>query len=230
MRSVIMALALVLTGCGGEEKTEQPTDRSISFRLYPSDFFDTGYKENYAASGTVKNGSNITTVAVSFSNKANGLTSFNSSQAQSVYGTVSISEASTGAFIATSGTEYYSSDPNHLSFLGSVQNGVYTTAKSNSVIPITAKIGDFGSIGEYVNTANSNIKTMGWELQDGNNGNAKMCITTTTTDTTSIGTTINESGLVCYLITPEGYRLSMSFDFTNYQEGIIAKISGDREE
>ena len=230
MRSVIMALALVLTGCGGEEKTEQPTDRSISFRLYPSDFFDTGYKENYAASGTGKNGSNITTVDVSFSNKANGLTYFNSSQAQSVYGTISLKEASTGAFIATSGTEYYSSDPNHLSFLGSVQNGVYTTAKSNSVIPITAKIGDFGSIGEYVNTANSNIKTMGWELQDGNNGNAKMCITTTTTDTTSIGTTINESGLVCYLITPEGYRLSMSFDFTNYQEGIIAKISGDREE
>ena len=167
---------------------------------------------------------------MSFSNKANGLTSFNSSQAQSVYGTVSISEASTGAFIATSGTEYYSSDQNHLRFLGSVENGVYTTTKSNSVIPITAKIGDFGSIGEYVNTANSNIKTMGWELQDGNNGNAKMCITTTTTDTTSIGTTINESGLVCYLITPEGYRLSMSFDFTNYQEGIIAKISGDREE
>jgi len=234
MRIIIMALALALAlalglaGCGGEEANNQkPTDRSIPFRLYPSNFWDSDYQENYSISGTAKR-SDTVSVTGSLKSKSNGLASVNSVQAQSVYSTMTTKETSTGALITASSTGYYSTDANQMRYLGSLSNGVYTTARSNSIIPLTAKIGDFGSIGQYVNSADSNIENLGWELQDGYNGNAKFIITNS--EYSGYGdATLVRSSVESYLITPDGNRLSMNYDDTNHQEGIIIKVSGDRE-
>ena len=235
--SLAVAAVFVLAGCGGggsEESAvtnEPPTDRNISFRIFPSDFFDLGYTENYALSGTLKPfGSENTEVITGRLNaKAVGLVTFNSFQAQSFYMTTNLRSTQVGLLLTGSSTGYYSTDINSIRKLGSQGNGVQTTANSNSVIPLNAKIGSFGPVGEYVNTANYEVLTARWELLDGFSGKAKLCYTYTTV-TSEFDSDIVSVSEECQLITTQGKRLSMTIEGTNYEKRYGLKLSGSREE
>ena len=259
VRSVIMVtvVSLVLAGCVSEEKneqptekteqfiskteqpvakkeqptniTEQPTDQSIHFRLYPSDFFEPEYQENYSISGTIE-GVNTVPINVtgSFSYKPNGFVSFNSAQTQSVYSTMTIKETPTNALTTVSGDKYYSTDIDKMRYFGSLANGVYTTTKDNSVIPKTATIGETGTVGEYVNSINPNVEIIEWKLQDGYNGKANFVLTFSEYKYKYGDTNLVSSSVESYLITPEGNRLSMSYESTDHQNDIITKVSGER--
>jgi hypothetical protein len=229
IRYILISVFTIFTisGCGGGGggNSTTPTDPTTVFSLFPSGYFSAGYNETYTFTGT-DTGGGVFTGSYSIQTQTQTQSAINGVPAIPFAVSLKLNNTASGAFISSIGTGYYSTDttnPENLGFT-STTFGKTTVSATTTVLPTTATIGSFGSIGTYIdNTGDTDVDT--WRLDDGGNGNAKLVISTTTTD--QFGT-ISFTSEESYLIAPNGNRISIAFRLFDPNAGITINLSGNK--
>lgn len=233
MKHFIAALSVViLTACGGGGGGSTPTNQTdllnqtspdITFRLFPSEFLTEGYSESYTLTGSDTEGG---TQTGTFNIETRAQTTYLNAPAIPTDGTLNITNTETGAFIASVGAEYYSIDLNDLHYLGfsSTTFGTVTASATTTAIPLTAKIGEFGTVGTYIDSAGDK-EVISWQLIDGGNGKAKFVSTNTEFDQFDTLALTTETS---YLIDENGNRYSVEFRAFYYDINVTLTLSGNK--
>jgi len=210
-------------GGGGGGSSSTPTDPATVFSLFPSGYFSTGYSESYTLTGTDTAGGVFTG---SYSIQTQAQSTFNGVPAIPFAVSLQLNNTASGAFVSAIGTGYYSTNtasPENLGFTNTTF-GTTTVSATTTALPTTATIGSFGSIGTYVDSAgDTDVDT--WRLDDGGNGNAKLVISTTTTDQFGTVTSTSEES---YIINSNGNRVSIAFRLFDTSSGITISLSGNK--
>ncbi len=228
---LIFTIALLLSGCGssggGSTATGTgggsgtPTDTTIDFSLFPPTFF-TSYDVSADLSGTFSNGINPdVAVTGSVTEKIQAQSTF-SGQAAIPFLTTTIFTSSI-AFGTAVITNYYNMDAANRRFLGSEDDVTSTALTTPAVIPKTARIGDSGGVGVYVDV--DGLKsTISWRLDDGFNGKAKLVILNKTNKASGAP---DNTTTTTYLIQADGTRLSVELVTFNETVKVTNTLSGD---
>ena len=139
-----------------------------------------------------------------------------------------VTDANTGSFSTTTKTEFFSIDSNDLRDLG-FSNLLFGFtpffAFSSAAIPATAKIGDSGEIGTYIDDFGTQNIIKTWQLEDGGDGRARLVYFSTTQDFRGFRLSSIEQR---YLIEQNGDRISMSLRFRNANSILTLTLSGDK--
>lgn len=203
LKGLTLVAILVLVGCGGGGGTE-PTDTSLEFSLNPPGYFGGSYSDSHSLTGSYSNGDKATATLRS---QSGSTTTFNGLPVLTIDQQVSITNTTSGANAADSSEGYYSTDLTKLTVVGglSITDGVITMATSTSIIPLIARIGDFGNVGNYTQS-DGKSQSRSWALEDGFNGKAKLVITTVLKDfsdaleATEVDTyTIRQNGTITHV-------------------------------
>jgi len=227
-RLLILTTALFLSACGSsggdgtttDNSSGTPTDTTIDFSLFPPDFF-TSYDVSADLSGTFSGGVNPdVAVTGTVTEKIQAQSTFSGQAAIPFLTTTTFT--SSIVFGTALITNYYSIDADDRRFLGS-DDDVISTAVTTTVVPKTARIGDSGDVGVYVDT-DSFESTITWRLEDGFDGNAKLIILNKTNKASG---TPDNTTTTTYLIQPDGTRLSVELVTFNETVKITNTLSGD---
>lgn len=220
LRSLVISLIIVfVTACGGgtTTNTDIPTDTSLVFSSFPPGYFGGSYSASYSLTGSDTNGGTYTST---YSIQSGTDTTFNSQDVKTINELILLTNTSTNVVAGTLSNDYYTTDINNLKYVGyyTDSNGVSampSTPTSNSVLPLTGSIGDFGEVGSYTRSDGSNF-SKSWSLVDGYNGKAKLVITTTSNDTSNIlyFTTVEKR-----LISQDGTISGIEVIITYHQSG-----------
>ena len=168
---------LTLNGCvDSGSSSDEPTDKTIAFQLFTDSFFNNTYSISFSLSGNFSNGDKVD---ASIQSRSAGSKTFNSQSVNTIFTQIQATNKSTGAVVTNSGEEYYSTDKNNLMLIGDYSSIDQVTAIGTSleVIPLSATIGDFGTIGSYSHSDGKSSTTT-WSLEDGYNGKAILKIST----------------------------------------------------
>lgn len=178
-------------GGGGGGSSTTPTNPAT---VFPSGYFSTGYSESYTLTGTDTAGGVFTG---SYSVQTKSQTTFNGVPAIPFDVLLQLNNTASGAFVSAIGTGYYSTNtasPENLGFTNTTF-GTTTVSATTTPLPTTATIGGFGSIGTYTDSAgDTDVDT--WRFDDGGNGNAKLVISTTTTNQFGTVTSTSEASYI----------------------------------
>jgi hypothetical protein len=227
---IIISLGIALlsacgSGGGGGDASSTPapvpTDTNIAFQSFPPSHFSAGYKETYQLTGNDTAGGTYT-ATISVTTLAQS--TFNSQPAIPVQSLVNITNTSTGAFVTGTGTSYFSVDSASRMYLGFTDSdGITHTAVSLNVIPQSAKIGDFGTVGTY--TGASESTQIIWQLTNANNGLANQVLS----ETTMISGNLEFSEETSYVIDQSGNRKSVTAKIYYADSGITITLSGNKQ-
>jgi hypothetical protein len=227
---LILTTALFLSACGssggGDTPADNssgsgiPTDTTIDFALFPPDFF-TSYDASADLSGTFSDGVN-SDIAVTGS-----VTEI--IQAQSTFsGQATIPILTTTTFTSSTVfgtaliTDHYSIDADNRLYLGSEDDVISTAVTTPTIIPKTARIGDSGDVGVYVDTDGFE-STITWRLEDGFDGEAKLIVLN---KTNKVSGSPDNTTTTTYQIQPDGTRLSVELVTFNETVKITNTLSG----
>ena len=228
IRSLVISLIVVfVSACGGggggtPASTDVPTDTSLSFSSFPPGFFDGSYSTSYSLTGTA---TNATSYTATWSIQSGTDTTFNSKSVKTIEQLISITNTTTNAVAGALGRDYFSTDINNLTYEGSDIPSLALSSMSTSttVIPLTASIGDFGSLASYT-SSDGTSGTVTWSLQDGFNGKAKLVTTTVDRDTSNV---LDTTEVHKWLISQDGTRLSVEVIITYHQDNnLTLTLSG----
>ena len=221
---VMMISALSLYGCGGGSGTttvtDTPTDTSLVFSIFAPEYLGGNYSISYSLAGSDTNGDSYS--ATQSVQSGNPSMVFVGKKAVKVIDvSTSITNTSTNALIEITDNKYFIHEEhtNIIKYYGYYHdyNASYTylvipkSDTSINVIPLTATIGDFGIVGEYINSGGSYF-TQSWKLTDGFNGKAKLIVTTVPSDTSSnLYPTTIEKLLISQDGTVSGFELIVTY-------------------
>jgi len=205
------------TGAGAGGGGGTPTGTTIDFSLFPPTFF-TSYDVSADLSGTFSNGVNPVAVTGSVTEKIQAQSTFLGQAAIPFLTTTTFT--SSIAFGTAVITNYYNMDAANRRFLGSEDDVTSTALTTPTVIPKTARIGDSGSVGVYVDVDGLE-STITWRLEDGFDGKAKLIIKTNKASGAPDNTVTT-----IYLIQPDGTRLSVEIVTFNETVQITNTLSG----
>ncbi len=195
----------------------QPTDININFKLFPDDYF-TGYDVYAALVGSNNKGQSYTG---SITEKTLAVTTFLGESAIPVESKTEFT-ITNGGFGSATLKNYYSVNADDRRFLG-VGGNIVTVSATTTPIPETARIGDSGMIGTYIDNANFET-TLSWRLEDGFNGNAKLVLLNVTDKPSG---DLDNRFTTTYLIQPDGSRLSVKLVTYNDNVNIEVTLEGD---
>jgi len=222
---LLILCVLLLSACGGgggastntNNGAGTPTGTSIDFNIFPPGFF-TSYNVSANLSGSdIRGGTYTGTTADALQIQ----TTFLGDPALPVQGVISFT-ISNGGFGTATLFSYFSTAANDRRFLG-VSGDVTTVSANTSAIPLTAKIGNSGVMGNYMDNAGFNTSVT-WRLDDGFNGRANLMITNVTTDASGA---IDNTMQTTYLIEPDGSRVSVKYVTTNLNVSNVVTLTGD---
>jgi hypothetical protein len=213
-------VVFLIYGCGGGSGGGSSSTSAI-YKLFPDGYFSAGYQESYNLTGSNTAGGNFTGTYLL---RTENPTTFNSEQAIPVTALLSITNTLNSASRTTTGTDYYSDNPNDRVLLGyefKTLDLITSIGTSLSALPLRAKIGDSGKEGSYTYN-NGDTETTHWQLDQADNGLAILTISSTTQDSSGNETTADESR---YLIDKNGNRQSITIILTS-DSGVIMTLSG----
>ena len=214
MRLFLMSLTLIfVTACGGGGGGGAPaTDTSLVFSTFPSDYFGGSYSHSLSLTGTATNSTSYT---ATWNIQSAADTTFNSKPVKAIQELLSITNTTTNAVAGATNFTYYTTDLNNLTVEGafSPTDGVSKIATSTTILPLTATIGNFGSIGNYTHS-DGTFSSSTWALVDGFNGNAKLVITFVNRDSSNV---LDVTEVHKWLISQDGTRLSVEVIVTFHQ-------------
>lgn len=228
--AIIVLLSITLVACdkgdnGSSSQANIPTDRTLEFSLFPATYFGGSYSAYYSLVGAMSNGDGV---RATFSTQSGSTATFNTQSVTTIEELTAITNATTGAVTTSLREIYYSTDMNNLTILGEYRtiDGVTIIATSPSVLPVTAKIGDFGMVGTYT-LSDGTSSSVTWSLEDGYNGKAKLIITTTVQNAsnTLYSTTVNS-----WTISQDGTRGALRITVTYHQQNnLTLTMSGNKQ-
>lgn len=135
---------------------------------------------------------------------------------------ITLTNTTTGAFFSVTAIAYYY--PTGYGFKEILSDGTTFTLTSQSLLPLTAKIGDsgLGATGSY---SNGNSLTLPWRLDPGTNGDAIFVQSGTLKNNIN---TVIENQELSYTIKPDGSISSLSEKIYFPSSGITVTLSGPR--
>ena len=214
---VMMISALSLYGCGGGGSgsgtttvTDTPTDTSLVFSIFAPEYLGGSYSVSYSLAGSDTNGDTYTATQTV---QSGSTTKYLFKEVKEIIVSTSITNTSTGSpLINMQDKKYFTFGLNNsdLKYYASkiiIDEATYDVRTiTNEVIPLTATIGDSGTVGNYTRAGTS--FTQSWELTDGFNGKAILVVTTVPDDTSSdLYPTMIEKLLISQDGTVSGYEL-----------------------
>ncbi len=228
---LILTAALFLSGCGSSggsgtatgnvSGNGTPTDTTIDFSLFPPAFF-TSYDVSADLTGTFSDGVNPdVAVTGSVTEKIQAQSTFSAQAAIPFLTTTTFT--SSIAFGTAVITNYYNIDDANRRFLGSEDDVISTALTTPTVIPKTARIGDSGGVGVYIDVDGLE-STISWRLEDGFNGKAKLIILN---KTNKVSGAPDNTFTTTYLIQADGTRISVELVTFNETVKVSNTLSGD---
>jgi hypothetical protein len=222
-KGLTLLVALILVGCGGGGGSSNvPTDTSLVFSVFPPGYFDGSYDVSYSLTGSSSDGENFT---ATLREQSGSTTVFNAQPVMTIDQQISITNTTTGATAAGSSEDYYSTDINNLTLVGSlnITDGNIMMATSTDIIPLTGSIGDFGNAGSYTLSDGTSV-TLSWSLLDGFNGKAKEARTGVFRDS---GGALEITEVDTYTISQDGTVSRLDIKITYHQLGnLVVTLSG----
>jgi hypothetical protein len=134
---------------------------------------------------------------------------------------VTITNTSTHAFASAMTTYYYY----QTGYLYKIVNddGTISTPTSQTLLPSSAKVGDFGS-DMVVSNSDGSTDTSTWRIDSGTNGDAKFVYSFTYRDSFNVVTGTSEDS---YTIKPDGSISAMSTKFYDSGTGLTMTLSSN---
>lgn len=224
--------ALSLFGCGGGGTTtpssatsvgtpDTPTDTSLVFSIFAPEYLGGSYLVAFPLTGSDTNGDTYTaTQSVKSGTPADAFIGAGFVPVKVIDVDTIITNTNTNAVIEIADNKYYTHEAftdiryfgytNSLGFLATP-----TSELSINIIPLTATIGNFGTVGHYTRTDGSGF-TQSWELTDGFNGKAILIVTTLPDDiTTDTYPTTVEKFLISQDGAVSGYEVIITYHASN---------------
>ena len=200
-------LFTLLLSCGGSD-SQSPEPTEVSFQLFPAGYFSQGFREEYSIVGTSPGGLMLQGTHLELTQAA---TSFNGQQSNPVRIQNDWTDTNTNQMFSNGSTEYYSTDVDNKTLLGSQDliSSVIGIPTSAAVLPQTAKIGESATYATYMDGA-GNVTTLTWALQDAGNNQASLIWASETRDVNSV---LLIEGNTSYVINTSGARQSMTILF-----------------
>ena len=217
LKKITPLLLLAMVGCGGGGASSTPTDTSIDFATFPQNYFSS-YNKTMTLTGSDTTGDRYTLVV---SEQTLPQTTFLSTSAIPIQQQLQITNNSTGGVTNDIGNIYYTISASDRHYIGDDGDSV-TVSSTTTAIPQTARIGDFGVVGEYIDNAGDK-DTVSWRLDDGFNGNAKFVILINSEDQYG---SFTGSETQTYLIDQTGNRLSLDVIIYYADSGIAVTLKG----
>lgn len=184
---------------------DKPTNPSINFKLFPSNYF-TSYDVSASLTGSDSRGMQL---AGSIKEKTLPKANFMGSFAIPITVETEFTAFGVGFGLAIV-TSHYNSVVNNRRFLG-VSGDITTIKATTTPIPVTAKIGESGVTGTYIDKRNFKTK-LSWQLADGFNGKAKLILLNETKKPSGV---LDNRFKTTYLIHPNGTRESVELETYN---------------
>lgn len=218
LKKITLLLVLAAVGCGGGEGAgSTPTDTSIDFKTFPSDYF-TSYNKTMTLKGSGNTGDKYTLV---YSEQTLSQTTFLSTPAIPVQMQLQFTNHSTGGFVNATGSTYYTASASDRHLIG-YDGDTATVSSTTTAIGQTARIGGFGVVGEYIDNAGDK-ESVSWRLDDGFNGKAKLVLLFDNEDQYG---NFESSETQTFLIDQAGNRLSMEVVIYYADSGITVTLKG----
>ena len=214
----VVFFLILIQGCssgGGDSNT--PTNPTIPFSLFPSNYF-TNYNKTINLSGSDTTGDKYTLV---ITEQTEAQSSFLGTPAIPILTQAQFTNTTTGGFTSFIRNDYFTTSASDRHYLG--DDGDSPTVSSlTTAIPQTATIGSFGAIGTYTDNAGE-VETSSWRLDDGFNGKAKVVLLFNYKDQFGNAT---GSESQTYIIDESGNRISATVVFFDKASGITITLSG----
>lgn len=135
---------------------------------------------------------------------------------------VTLTNTSTGAFVSGMGTYCYY--PSGYLYEIVYTNGIIATPTSQTLLPASAKVGDFGA-DMTLSNSDGTTETSTWRIDPGTNGDAKFVYIYTERDSLNQVTYTSEDS---YTIKPDGSIAAMATKYYEPGTGITMTLSGNR--
>lgn len=135
---------------------------------------------------------------------------------------VTLTNTSTGAFVSAMSAYYYY----QTGYLYKIvhDDGTTSTPTSQTLLPSSAKVGDFGPDMALTNS-DGTTETSTWRIDPGTNGDAKFVYAFTNRDNLNVVTYTSEDS---YTIKPDGSISSMSTKLYYPSSGMTVNLSGNK--
>ena len=216
----IVLLLSLLTACGGSGGGKSPTKE---FQLFPDNYLAAGFSESYAIIGEDQRGIPFTGT---YRIERWPESEFNSQPTIPLFEILKYQNLFTNAVITS--TSYYTTSLSALEIVdiaSSLQPGVETVSSASTVIPRTARIGDSGEIGTYIDNA-GNTTVFYWDLTRAPNGRAYLTLYGSITDQFEELTGTLET---TYTISANGNRSNVSIILHSAKQNITLNFSGNKQ-
>lgn len=217
LKKITLLLVLAASGCGGGGGGSTPTDTNIDFPTFPQNYFSS-YNKTMTLNGSDTTGDRHTLVV---SEQTVSQTTFLSTSAIPIQQQLQATNNSTGGISNGIGNMYFTISASDRHFIGDDGDSV-TVSSTTTAIPQTARIGDFGVVGEYIDNAGDK-KTVSWRVDDGFNGKAKLVLLFDLEDQYG---NFYASETQTFLIDQTGNRLSMDVVGYYANSGITVTLKG----
>lgn len=168
---LVITVALFIVSCGDSSTSANPDSE---FDIFPSSMFVTGTNKITNFTATDSNENSYTLI---LSEQTLADSQFLSQTAITIMSQLHLTNLSTGASISSFMTSFFSTSATERRFIGFSTSQSATVSAETSIIPQTAKIGDFGSVGTYTDNV-GNVTTKSFRVENGGNGNGKVVILT----------------------------------------------------
>ena len=214
MKKYLVLFALILIqGCssGGGDSTA-PIVPDTVFQLFEAGSFTDGFKETWNVTGTDTEGGVWSGV---IDEETQAEVTFNSQPAIPILTLVQLTNSSSGGSIDDLSADFWSTSASDRRYLGFSDLSSVTASATTTAIPETAKIGDSGAVGTYVDNAGS-VEVVSWRLDDGGNGQAKVVQLVTEKDQAGI---LVSSSTTTTLIDTSGNAISKTLEIYTVNTG-----------
>ncbi len=216
----VVVLSSLSLGCGGSGSDSSVSENDeLSFGLFQPGVFSAGFSESYDITGSDAQGQ---TYSGRFSYQTQPETTFNGEVAIPVVQTLEFTNVQTGATSIGVGTEFYSVDANSVRLVGLTTDTVTITSATPVAVPLTAKVGQSGAVGTYLDNA-GNTRVGSWRLERGEGSTARYVTLVSTTDQSG---NVIETSEFASVVDTSGNRQSAEVRINNVSLGVSLVLSG----
>lgn len=210
-----------LCSCGDSGNNDDSSNKV--YQLFPTNYLSANFNEDYTLTGTDQIG---IPYDATYHVEARAETTFNKTAVIPVFEYLKFKNLLTRLSLVIPSTTYYATSLSTLEIIGlsDTLNGLDTALATTTIIPQTAKIGDSGDIGTYIDNV-GNTTIYNWKLTRAPKGHAHLTLYGSITDqfdelTGSVETT--------YEINSEGERSNIYITLFYKKQNTTLEFSGSK--